>query len=1014
MNRFNTLALIFAVVATPLCAQTVVDTQSVAQSLTNLGDQPPKAVWIWHPGDFEIWLGNRVQKQRTEREAFYAPFWRADHHASLVRFMKTVELDEAETIDIHVEGEFSVRIDDRLVYEEHIRKLLIPQGKHSIIVQVYNAETPPSILVQGKTIVSDKSWTISRQAGTPVKADAWIFDSPDTKPSDYKLARKLIEPVKTVRRDESVTVDFGRETFGYLKLNNLRGTGTLTAYYGESEEEAASPDAETRDVFHINQAGDLADNIPRDLDHNIIHEVTQNTTHDYTVSPPVTTTATTLSYSAKSRDFISDRSRAFRYVRFTWTGDVGFDDVSMFYEFNPLQYKGSFSCDDDEINRIWITSAYTLHLSSREFFIDGIKRDRWVWSGDAYQSYLMNYYLFFDNPLVKRTTWALRGNDPVETHINTILDYTFYWFMGIYDYYLYTGDRELLQQIYPKMLSLMDFCIARRNREGLVEGLPGDWVFIDWAPIDKEGEVSVEQLLFCRSLETMTLCAEIVNDHKNAELYRQLASQLQSKIISIYWDKSQKALVHGRKNGVLDRKVTKYANMFALNFGYLDAQQQEDVKQNVLLNDAIQKITTPYMRFYELEALCRIKQQHHVLSEIKDYWGGMLRLGATSFWEAFDPEQSGAEHYAMYDRPFGRSLCHAWGASPIYLFGKYWLGVCPTSPGYATYLIEPELGGLKWMTGSVPTPSGNINLSVTEKKITVETVSGAGTLRFRSRTKPSCKTGKITLSADGYYEMKLEANSKYEVGYAVATATAATTSSSTSSTSSASSQDVSVPEILRTHRDKAQFTKLKDKVKLTSLFNGKNFDGWYIYSQGSGVNNDIEKAFNVENGLIHLAGETMGYLCTNKSYKNYYLRVVFRWGDKKYPPRQNTRRDSGILYHFPLGVTDKIWPKSIECQVQEEDCGDYWCVDGATADSPNESRIEGGVMKHIIRTDNFENPGQEWNTIEIICIDNKSEHYVNGHLVNQAHNLTVAEGKILLQLECAEVFYKTVEILSLK
>ena len=95
------------------------------------------------------------------------------------------------------------------------------------------------------------------------------------------------------------------------------------------------------------------------------------------------------------------------------------------------------------------------------------------------------------------------------------------------------------------------------------------------------------------------------------------------------------------------------------------------------------------MRFYELEALCAMGEQNYVLKEMKDYWGGMLKLGATSFWEEYNPAKKGAEHYAMYGREFGKSLCHAWGASPIYLLGKYYLGVKPTSAGYATYIVEP-------------------------------------------------------------------------------------------------------------------------------------------------------------------------------------------------------------------------------------------------------------------------------------------------------------------------------------
>ena len=689
----------------------------------NLCAQQPAASWIWYPGDFERWLSSKVQVQRTERGMYIPPFWRMDGHTPLIAFSKTVELASDETLDIHVEGIFNLTIDGKYVHEEQATQISLPKGSHNLRFLVYNPTTPPAIWVKGKTVFSDKSWMASRQNNLSINADAWIFDTPDNKPSAYRLETTPLSPVKQVREQQAVLVDFGKETFGYLKIHGLKGNGTITAWYGESEEEAkAGKEAETWDIFKFTQSD--------------------------------------------KADFISDRSKAFRFVRLTFDGNISFDDVSMLYEYNPLEYKGSFRCSDESINKIWDVAAYTLHLSSREFFLDGIKRDRWVWSGDACQSYLMNYYLFFDNPLVKRTTWALRGNDPVETHINTILDYSFYWFTGIYDYYLFTGDKEFVRQIYPEMLTLLDFCLNRRNAEGMVEGLPGDWVFIDWAPIAKDGEVSIEQLLLCRSLETMSLCADIMNDTAKAKKFQDMADELKKKIIGVFWDSSQKALVHSRKNGILNTTVTKYANMFALSFGYLNQQQQEDVRTHVLLNDKIQKITTPYMRFYELEALCRIGEQKHVLQEIRDYWGGMIQLGATSFWEAYDPTESGVRHYAMYGRPFGKSLCHAWGASPIYLMGRYYLGISPTAPGYQTYLVKPELGGLRWMKGTVPTPNGNIDISVTEKQISVKTVTaGKGLLQFRSAKKPSCKTAAIKNVADDRYEMVLEPNSAYDVTY---------------------------------------------------------------------------------------------------------------------------------------------------------------------------------------------------------------------------------------------------------
>ena len=140
------------------------------------------------------------------------------------------------------------------------------------------------------------------------------------------------------------------------------------------------------------------------------------------------------------------------------------------------------------------------------------------------------------------------------------------------------------------------------------------------------------------------------------------------------------------------------------------------------------------MRFYELEVLCALGQQRQVLDEIRSYWGGMLAQGATTFWETYDPKEGYPERLAMYGNRYGKSLCHAWGASPIYLLGKYYLGVCPTKPGYAEWECRPCLGDLKWMKGDVPTPHGNIHIEMTRKQITIESKGcGTGTLIIGDR-----------------------------------------------------------------------------------------------------------------------------------------------------------------------------------------------------------------------------------------------------------------------------------------
>jgi hypothetical protein len=438
----------------------------------------------------------------------------------------------------------------------------------------------------------------------------------------------------------------------------------------------------------------------------------------------------------------------------------------MLYEYLPLEYRGEFKSSDDLLNKIWDVSAYTMHLTTREFFIDGIKRDRWVWSGDAYQSYLMNYYLFFDSPSVERTLLALRGKEPVTAHINTIMDYSLYWFVGIYDYYLYTGDTKFIETFYPRMKTLMDYCLGRRNKNGFLEPLEGDWVFIDWADgLPKTGEVSFEQMLLVRSLEAMAVSAKISEENEDQKQYEKLAKDLKTKLFDVFWDKENQVMNHQRIDGKTQDNVTRYANMFGIFFNYFDETQKQSVKNKVLLNDDIQKITTPYMRFYELEALCAMGEQEFVLDEIRDYWGGMLALGATTFWELYNPNDKGEAHLEMYGRPYGKSLCHAWGASPIYLFGKYYLGVKPTKPGYVEYEIKPNLGGLQWMQGKVPTPKGIVDVYCSKEEIKVNSDEGEGTLVFESKNQPSSNSGKITQLSKNKYQLILQPKTKYQINY---------------------------------------------------------------------------------------------------------------------------------------------------------------------------------------------------------------------------------------------------------
>lgn len=244
----------------------------------------------------------------------------------------------------------------------------------------------------------------------------------------------------------------------------------------------------------------------------------------------------------------------------------------------------------------------------------------------------------------------------------------------------------------------------------------------------------------------------------------------------------------------------------------------------------------------------------------------------------------------------------------------------------------------------------------------------------------------------------------------------------------------------------------------TPLFNGTNLNGWYIVLRNS-KSDDPNHLVQVWDRGIHMykdapadSAQPVGYIVTEKEYSNYHLRLEYKWGAKKFQPRLKSRRDAGILYHV-VGK-DGVWPRSIECQIQENDVGDIFTVntrltasvDPATTNLTtivitNQAGVvvtnraviphfqgpdQGGVpfvqgvgdgIRRVIRNPMNEHDG--WNTVEVIVHGDEAVYIVNGKINNRASKIQekvngewipLRKGKIALQLEFAEVFYRNVEI----
>jgi Domain of Unknown Function (DUF1080) len=214
-----------------------------------------------------------------------------------------------------------------------------------------------------------------------------------------------------------------------------------------------------------------------------------------------------------------------------------------------------------------------------------------------------------------------------------------------------------------------------------------------------------------------------------------------------------------------------------------------------------------------------------------------------------------------------------------------------------------------------------------------------------------------------------------------------------------------------------------------ALFNGSDLSNFDIFLKSTGLNSDPNHVFQVENGMIHVSGKEFGYIITKQEYRNFYLRAEFKWGEGTYSPREGQARDSGILYN--IQGEQKVWPRSIEFQINEGATGDFWVTDGAaltgkdgkrvtgpTGNAANIPRFNKGPWKNVVGyrdpSGEVEKPHGEWNVLELINQNGHVKQYVNGKLVNEGRSAFPRSGKILFQSEGAEIYFRNMTLYPFK
>lgn len=603
-------------------------------------------MWIWYPGDFELYYALKQNFSRVERGFGWPAFWKSEGYRNRVVFTRMYHLQEATTFRVLAQGVGYVLVGDQKY--PFGATVTCPAGTTRIRIHVGCIETFPSIFIEGDVVHSDGDWLVEDYDKPPVKVGySRYFTQATQNPSNWEYAEKIYLPCKVTSLDNGTLFEFETELTAMLKIDYKQSYRPLTIYCGESKEEAT-------DLLHCY-------------------------------------------YSWQPNEQTHQTPRC--ALRFAYIPDCTPEEIQVtaIHQYVDIPEKAHFTCDDEELNQIWEVASHTFRLCSDVFFLDGIKRDKWIWCGDAFQSFAVNQYLLADPDINRRTLLALRGNDPITTHINTILDYTMYWILGVKAHYDAYGDLDFVKQVYPKLLTTMDFLESQCDEHGFLVGRPNDWIYIDWAEMDKTGAVCAIQMLFVACYQAMFLMSHLVG--RTDSTYQQKERTLRNNIQKFYWDNEKQAFIDSFASG--RRNVTRHANIFAILFGIATQSQAEQLVHSVLLNDAIPKITTPYFEYYELDALCQMGQLDKVMEQIHAYWGGMLKRGAVTFWEEYDPTVPQEEQYDMYGDRFGKSLCHAWAASPIYLIAKYFIGL-HIEQGGQTFHVEPNLKYFKSFDCTLP------------------------------------------------------------------------------------------------------------------------------------------------------------------------------------------------------------------------------------------------------------------------------------------------------------------------
>lgn len=409
----------------------------------------------------------------------------------------------------------------------------------------------------------------------------------------------------------------------------------------------------------------------------------------------------------------------FRFVRIDLVSDnkeLSLKEVRAVALYRDVPYRGTFKSNDERLNQIWQTGAYTVHQCMQEFLWDGIKRDRLVWMGDMHPEIMTISNVFGYNEVVPKSLDLARDSTPLPGWMNGMYPYSMWWVLAQRDWYWYNGDKEYLEQQREYLLNLLELFHERVDENGF-ELSGGD--FLDWPSKANQPAMKAGcQALMMMTMKSAAELCDILGETAMAERCRDCHARMASVASQVSDEYYKVALAPGEPGSKQGTSLMVLADM-------IDAKT---ANEEVIKVEGARGFSTFY-GYYMLQAMAKAGDYAGAMKFISEFWGAMIDLGATTFWEDFHTDWLKEDVAPITEIvPAGKkdihgdfgaycyvglrhSLCHGWASGPTAWLSQHVLGVEVVEPGYKVVRINPNLGDLEWVEGTVPTPFGDIKVS---------------------------------------------------------------------------------------------------------------------------------------------------------------------------------------------------------------------------------------------------------------------------------------------------------------